>query len=396
MNVQTLTDLTPLARLLAGAAALSAVALLFWWFRNARATPKQRQQALVLLTLFFTFDLIVVGAFTRLTDSGLGCPDWPGCYGSASPVGAQIQIGHAQDAMPDGPVTPVKAWIEMVHRYLAMAVGGLILVLTALSWHDAWLRRRNIMKKFGRPIYSPGWSAFTLVWVCIQGAFGALTVTMQLFPLIVTMHLLGAYILLAALVLQVHKPEPDPKRQTPESATVSPAHRAVSLALLLVVLQALLGAWVSTNYAVLACNDFPTCQGQWWPPMDFHAGFELWRPLGSTGDGAVLSFQALTAIHYAHRLFAAVVVIAVIALLIALRARMELRKPLRWLGIVLVLQLLTGLSNVVLDWPVAAALMHTAGAGALIAILTRLLALSWPAKSVMNAYARESRDQVAV
>jgi len=283
-----------------------------------------------------------------------------------------------------------------VHRYLAMAVGGLILVLTALSWHDAWLRRRNIMKKFGRPIYSPGWSAFTLVWVCIQGAFGALTVTMQLFPLIVTMHLLGAYILLAALVLQVHKPEPDPKRQTPESATVSPAHRAVSLALLLVVLQALLGAWVSTNYAVLACNDFPTCQGQWWPPMDFHAGFELWRPLGSTGDGAVLSFQALTAIHYAHRLFAAVVVIAVIALLIALRARMELRKPLRWLGIVLVLQLLTGLSNVVLDWPVAAALMHTAGAGALIAILTRLLALSWPAKSVMNAYARESRDQVAV
>jgi heme A synthase len=133
-------------------------------------------QALTLITLFITFDLVLFGAFTRLTDSGLGCPDWPGCYGHASPVGAQSAIAFEQSQMPDGPVTHTKAWIEMVHRYMAMAVGGLILTLAAFAWVRRW-----------RSDATQGvlWPTVTLLWVCVQGAFGALTVTMKLFPLVV-------------------------------------------------------------------------------------------------------------------------------------------------------------------------------------------------------------------
>ena len=157
-----------------------------------RAVPARRLQALTVLVLFLTFDLVLFGAFTRLTDSGLGCPDWPGCYGNASPSGAHAQIEQAQAAMPTGPVTHGKAWIEMIHRYVAMGVGVLILTLAAGTWA---LRRRGAA-------VSPWWPTITLVWVCVQGAFGAWTVTMKLFPAMVTMHLLAGLVLLALLCRQ--------------------------------------------------------------------------------------------------------------------------------------------------------------------------------------------------
>src|SRR5690242_2910656 len=145
----------------------------------SRDVNKFRKLAWV--TLFLTFDLIVFGAFTRLTDSGLGCPDWPGCYGEASPLQAHSEIAGAQAAMPSGPVTHTKAWIEMVHRYLAMAVGFLILIAAAYGW-----RARRTLP------HSPWWPVLTLAWVIVQGLFGRYTVTWKLYPAIVTLHLLGA------------------------------------------------------------------------------------------------------------------------------------------------------------------------------------------------------------
>jgi len=176
--------------------------------RNQPVNSKLR--AITVLTLFLTFDLVLFGSFTRLTDSGLGCPDWPGCYGSASPIGAVAHIDAAQTAMPTGPVTHSKAWIEMIHRYLAMAVGFLILVL-ALS--STWQRWKGQFSFNGAWQVKPFWAWLTLFWVCMQGAFGALTVTLKLSPAIVTLHLLGGIGLLVLLSAQVAW-KPSSQRQT--------------------------------------------------------------------------------------------------------------------------------------------------------------------------------------
>jgi cytochrome c oxidase assembly protein subunit 15 len=188
---------------------------------------------------------------------------------------------------------------------------------------------------------------------------------MKLFPAIVSMHLLGAYVLLALLTLQ--------SIRTQLVEVVRPARSAASPwvvgALALLFVQAASGAWVSTNYAVLACSEFPQCQGQWWPDMDFAQGFEVWRPLGESADGRVLSFQALTAIHVVHRLLALVTASVLGVLAWQLLQVPVLRIPARWLGALVLLQLATGLSNVVLGWPMAAAILHTGGAAAMVAIL---------------------------
>ena len=363
-----LYDLSPALRLLLIGALLASGPLLMVYLRTRRGSPLGGVHALTLVTLFLTFDLVLFGAFTRLTDSGLGCPDWPGCYGSASPIGAGNHIDVAQQAMPTGPVTPGKAWVEMVHRYLAMGVGGLIMVLAGL----AWLQRKPRDGRTAGAVVSPWWATLTAVWVCIQGAFGALTVTMKLFPAIVTLHLLGGYGLLALLTVQStllalqHKPQ--------AALAVPPRLRTwAGLALLLLMLQAMSGAWVSTNYAVLACSEFPTCQGSWWPQMDFAHGLEIWRPLGYLRDGSPISFQGLTAIHFTHRLLAGVTLMALAGLAYSLLNRPALRHHGRALGALLALQLATGLSNVVLDWPLLAAVLHTGGAGALVVVLVRLL-----------------------
>lgn len=368
--------------------------LLWVALRNRRASAQGRLQALALVTLFLTFDLVLFGAFTRLTDSGLGCPDWPGCYGSASPLGAQAHITAAQTAMPTGPVTHGKAWVEMVHRYLATGVGVLIIALTV----SAWLSRRQD-RNFNGP--SPWWPTLTLVWVCIQGAFGALTVTMKLFPAIVSLHLLGGYVLLALLTVQVvlyGLLRQGPSASLARMPLPAPVRGWVVLALLLLVVQAATGAWVSTNYAVLACSEFPLCQGSWWPSMNFAQGFELWRPLGLVQGGEPISFQALTAIHYAHRLLALATALVLGGLVWRLRSQAALRKPTRWLGGLLALQLVTGLSNVVLDWPLVAAVLHTGGAGALVVCLVWLVAstrtpnrVAAPMRQTIDAEARFSK-----
>lgn len=334
------------------------------WLRNQQAGLNVRLAALTVLTLFLTFDLVVFGAFTRLTDSGLGCPDWPGCYGNASPIGARDAIHAAQTAMPTGPVTHTKAWIEMIHRYLASAVGVLIVVVTLSAWLAV---RRN--SDVAQPAVSKRvalWASLSLAWVLVQGLFGALTVTLKLYPAVVTMHLLLGLGLLALLAVQVETIKPQGWQLG------NGVRRWAALTGALLLAQGALGGWVSTNYAVLACRDFPTCQGQLWPQADFAQGFTLLRPLGEDGQGGLLSFAALTAIHLAHRIGAGVLLAALLVLAWVLRQQAHPQAR-RW-GLLVAAgaawQGLSGLSNVVLGWPLLAALAHTAGAAALVIVLT--------------------------
>jgi len=363
MSTTALYDLSPALRLMLMGLAVALGPLAWIWLRNKNASVAQRLRVLTLLTLFLTFDLVIFGAFTRLTDSGLGCPDWPGCYGSASPVGAQLHIDAAQSAMPTGPVTHFKAWIEMIHRYLATGVGVLILMLTLSNWRE----RKRV------PV-SPWWPTATLVWVCLQGAFGALTVTMKLFPAIVTLHLLGGLVMLVLLRAQSARYARGHEKSAGTVTSLSAGTRLFVIAAFAVLwLQIALGGWVSTNYAVLACTDFPSCQNSFWPAMDFKQGFTLWRELGVGHEGAYISFEALTAIHYAHRLAAYGVFAVLLALAFSLHRVPALRKQARYLAGLTLLQTATGLSNVVLGWPLLAAVMHTGGAAALVVLITGVL-----------------------
>jgi len=365
MSTVDLYNLNPILQVMGTGLALALLPLSWWVWRHRHATAGRRLQALTILTLFLTFDLILFGAFTRLTDSGLGCPDWPGCYGSATPVGAQLHIEAAQSAMPTGPVTHGKAWVEMVHRYLATGVGVLILSLAVMTWRQ---RRRESTQ-----LVSPWWPTLTLLWVCLQGAFGALTVTMKLFPAIVTLHLIFGIGLLALLAAQAVRYEGW------QSRVVSPAlRRGLWLAFGLLWLQIALGGWVSTNYAVLACKGFPSCNGTWWPALDWQ-GFALWRDLGHTVDGQVLPFAALTTIHFIHRSAAWLVLAVLVAVGWRLRRAQGMYGLARVVLALAALQLATGLSNVVLDWPLVAAVLHTGGASALVLVLTWALCISRPA-----------------
>jgi cytochrome c oxidase assembly protein subunit 15 len=362
MNAFGLVDLSPLLPLLALAAVVALLPLGWVWLRARGTDPRRRLALLTAATLFLTFDLIVFGSFTRLTDSGLGCPDWPGCYGQASPIGARADIQAAQEAAPSGPVTHTKAWIEMIHRYLAMMVGALILVMCAAAW-----RAR------GAIAVSPWWPTLTLAWVLVQGGFGKFTVTLKLHPLVVTLHLLGGLLLLALLVVQ-HE------RWRGRRLALPASMRGLVLAAMVALgLQIALGGWVSSNYAVLACEGVPTCNGQWWPATDWPRAFQLLRPLGgdaSPGSDAVMSFEALVTIHLAHRLGAVIATLALAALAWRLwRAQLATGHALA-LALLLVSQVASGLSNVVLGWPIVAALMHSAGAAGLVAVCTSLWARS--------------------
>ncbi len=362
MNPQPLVDYAPALRLALLAGVVALLPLSWVWLRQQGADTRGRLAALTALTLFLTFDLVVFGAFTRLTDSGLGCPDWPGCYGAASPLGAHEAITAAQAELPSGPVTWSKAWIEMIHRYLAMTVGALILALAAVSWRE----RRRLP-------FSLAWPLLTLAWVLVQGLFGKYTVTLKLYPAVVTLHLLGGLTLLGLLATQ-H----EGYRQRPLTLPAG-LRRGVVAALLVLGVQLALGGWVSSNYAVLACSGFPQCNGSWWPQADFAGGFTLLRELGGVAaHGRPLTLDGLVAIHLAHRLFA--VVVALVLAVLAWRLRQASGSAARPYGsaiaLLLLAQLATGLSNVVLGWPLVAALAHTAGAAGLVLTLTLLLARS--------------------
>jgi len=347
----------------------------------ARSRGKVGARTLVWIIVFFTFDLILFGAFTRLTDSGLGCPDWPGCYGTSNPLAAHSKIKEAEAAMPTGPVTVAKAWIEMIHRYLAMGVGVLLIALVALAWREraGGVRTQGALGDGARQAMPASTSVplsaaiALLVLVCIQGAFGAWTVTLKLMPLVVSIHLLLAVLLLSALGW-VGSRSSDHHVAT----TRMGRWRAPILAVwCLLLFQVALGGWVSTNYAVLACPDFPLCHGQVFPQQaDFASGFQLLRPLGVLKDGSHLPTEALIAIHWTHRAFALVIVAVLVWLALGVRRAAAVGSLERRLATGLIaltaLQVATGISNVVFAWPIAVAVMHNGGAAAMALLLAVL------------------------
>ena len=353
--------------LLIGAAIGAVLILVMWW-----KFKKFNFHRLVLLTVFFTFDLILFGAFTRLTDSGLGCPDWPGCYGVSNPIAALAQIREAESLMPTGPVTLSKAWIEMLHRYFAMGVGFLIIIMVV--WSS--IKKQAIGTKISRT------SIGILILICIQGAFGAWTVTLKLQPVIVTIHLMLGLTLLAALTyLSSLSSRLETNVNVRPIKTDVPFKKIAWIVLAVLILQIFLGGWVSTNYAVLACDDFPLCHGSWYPEMNFSEGFLLWRDLGKSVDGSYLSIEALRAIHWTHRFGAIFAVLAVFYLAFKLwlisktnpTSTMKLW-ALSLLGLGL-LQVITGMSNIILDWPLLAAVLHTGGAAAMVFVMIRVVNL---------------------
>ncbi len=304
---------------------------------------------LVFSALTLTILVIVFGAFVRLSDAGLGCPDWPGCYGQLSPAHAAEQIADAQSVSPQGPVSMPKAWKEMIHRYLAATLGFIILVIAAMAW-----RRRG--EQDVRTAV-----AVSLVGVVIfQGLLGKWTVTLLLKPAIVTGHLLGGLTTMALLTLLALRAAGVPRHTVPAGLV-----RWARLCLVLVIGQIVLGGWTSTNYAALACTDFPTCHGSWWPQMDIANAFHVVRELGMTADGELLSHEALTAIHWMHRVGAALVSVALVILSARLffagRRAMALA-----VGVMLLGQVALGIGNVVMSLPLAMAVAHNAGAALLL------------------------------
>lgn len=245
--------------------------------------------------------VIVVGAWVRLTDAGLGCPDWPGCYGHVHPAQLVDQVEAINEAHPDRPFDYTKALNEMIHRYIASSLGLLIIALAVLSV----MNRRDPRQPRVLP-----W--VLLAVVLMQGLLGMWTVTLLLKPLVVTLHLLGGLTTLSLLWWLSLNPERREGTHA-ERRLLAPAGAVAAL----VVFQIALGGWTSTNYAAAACSDFPTCQGGFWPEMDFEDAFVLWRGLGIDYEGGVLDAPARVAIHYVHRIGALVVTLALLALVAA-------------------------------------------------------------------------------
>ncbi len=298
--------------------------------------------------------VVVLGAYVRLADAGLGCPDWPGCYGHLTVPAAERDL-PATAAFPERPFEASKAWKEMIHRYFAGTLG---LILIGLAGYALWRHPP------GRPRRLPAAIALLVIF---QAVLGMWTVTWLLKPLVVTAHLLGGMAVLSLLAWQALREggylggEPD----------VSAARfRPWALGGLgIVVAQIALGGWTSANYAALACPDFPTCQTQWWPAMSFGDAFVLWRGLGVDYEGGVLDNPARVAIHMTHRLGALVTLIYVggLAVWLAARARATAVRGLGALmGVVLVTQVALGIGNVVLSLPLGIAAAHNAGAAVLL------------------------------
>jgi len=313
---------------------------------------------LALLGAILCFGVVVLGGYTRLSDSGLGCPDWPGCFGHVAPTGSAQHYASAADVR--------KAWVEMIHRYAASTLGLIIVCIAAFS-----IRAR---REHGVSV----WFAIVLLaLVVFQGMLGMLTVTWLLKPLIVTGHLLGGlatFALLLWLWLSMRA-----RQQALDGASVYAGNRLVeygsrarllaTLALVALTLQVFLGGWTSSNYAAVACPDFPRCQNQWLPDADYEDAFVLWRGLGINYAGGVLDHPARVAIHFSHRLGA---LLATVLLLLAAHAALwRLGPGPRWAGLAvlaaLALQLAIGIFMVWRAFPLPLAAAHNAGAALLVA-----------------------------
>lgn len=306
---------------------------------------------LLIISIVLAFCVISLGAYVRLSDAGLGCPDWPGCYGKLLGVpDNHHEVSQAEAAFPHAPVETDKAWKEMIHRYLAGILGLVIAALAALA---IWPRRQANVAPH----------VFLVGLVAVQAALGMLTVTWLLKPVIVTLHLLGGMLILATLV-GIYASQ---SNAHVHNATLG-MKKAAWFVTALILVQIALGGWTSANYAAMACSDYPLCQGQWMPAdMDWSHAFVFNRELGQTSDGQMLSLQTLTAIHWTHRCFALIVLAACVMFALRLNKDEQTRTMGRILFSAVVVQVLLGISNVWLQWPLGLAVLHNTGAAVLFA-----------------------------
>ena len=310
---------------------------------------------LVLISVILTLCVVVFGAYVRLTDAGLGCPDWPGCYGTLTVPESIESIENAQQAFPDSPVETDKAWIEMIHRYLAGILGIIIFIVAFLSY-----KNRDEIKV---PLIIP---FFLVGLLCFQAALGMWTVTMLLKPAIVSLHLMGGMTILGLLTFIAHRHW----GSVNHTAVLDPSARFfIRLSLLLLFIQILLGGWTSTNYAALACTDYPTCHGSLIPAMDFKNSFSIFRELGMTPDGQQLSLEALHAIQWVHRVGAIVLTVYLVSMAYFLRSYPGIRLYKNLLLVVLATQFIIGIANLLLHLPIVLATAHNLGAALLVIIL---------------------------
>ena len=322
--------------------------------------------SLVITAAWLCLAVIGLGAYVRLSDAGLGCPDWPGCYGQLTPHHAATDIAAAQMLQPEGPVTLVKAWKEMLHRYLAGFLGLLILAIALLA---GWRER-------GRSRFL---ALSLLVLVVMQGALGMWTVTLTLQPVVVSAHLLGGMVTLALLVwLATHLVRPCRSVERIPYRNRIRVTRLAGFTLGMLLLQIALGGWVSSHQAALACSDFPTCGGAWWPSADWGQAFYLTTAVMPEGaPDMATDAAARVAMHWAHRLGALVVALLVLALAWRLIFRPGYAAASRFLVFVMLAQVSLGIFNILASLPLAVAVAHNLGAALLLAGLVRVNVRLW-------------------
>lgn len=316
------------------------------------------------LSLFgvcFAFVVIALGAWTRLVDAGLGCPDWPGCYGFVVFPTDAAEIALAESRYPAFPYDINKAIPEVVHRYFAATLGLIAILLTYISFktkEDKKLR---------------WWSLGLLVFICCQGLFGYLTVSLKLLPIIVTGHLFGGFFTLSLfffIFIKAGNFEVLKKMRVPQLKSIS------LIALIILLFQIFLGAWTSTNYASLACVDFPTCQGSYLPEMDFKQGFDFSQEVGPNYLYGLLDNSARVAIHYSHRISA--IIVTIVFLILISKLWFSSAAPLAsTIGILLLTQISLGIINVIYVLPLYVAIAHNLVAATLLLATFTVNYLAW-------------------
>ena len=313
---------------------------------------------LSLAACFLALFVIVLGAYVRLSDAGLGCPDWPGCYGQITAPDDAEEISKARLIYPDSEIDSAKAWKEMAHRYLASVLG---LVIVIMAW-IAWKQRKQTSQSLFLPL-------FLVVLVIFQGLLGMWTVTLLLKPAIVTLHLLTGLLTLSLLFWVVLRQEKLWKPQLDKISGSSGLRKWARLGLLVLAIQIFLGGWTSTNYAALYCTDFPTCQGQWLPETDFKEAFTFIRTIGVNYEGGVLSNEAGVTVHLMHRIGALVTFVVLGGFAISLLVKSE-NRLIKQIGatilILLVVQISLGIANVLLLLPIPIAVAHNGVAALLL------------------------------
>lgn len=319
---------------------------------------------IALLASALALVVVILGAFVRLSDAGLGCPDWPGCYGHMDIPKTHHEVQQANSAYPERPVVAAKAWKEMIHRYFAGTLGLLVFVMAILAF-----RNRNVKKQ---QVFVP---MFLVGLIVFQALLGMWTVTIKLNPTIVMSHLMGGLATLSLLWWVSLRQGGLFVQRLPDTADYSRLRRIALIGLFIVVLQIMLGGWTSANYAALHCPDFPTCQGQWLPELNVSEAFTLWHGTEHDFEGGILENDARVTIHFVHRLMALVtfIYLGILALSLLFNQRYhQLRKFGIALTVVLVTQVGLGISNVVFSLPLLIAVGHNAGAALLLLTMVTL------------------------